>query len=114
MSWRRAIVKDAQLFKYNYASAILERPGHHVVGCVLTCEMSDETVIGNSSWGKIKETAVDFEKNGAIQNKILTENGEDGLTQLCELINAQNTQNDMEPLRRQPFDDSATMFMEKL
>ena len=67
MSWRRAIVKDAQLFNYHYASAILERPGHHVVGCILTCEMSDETVIGNSSWGKIKETAVDFEKNEAIQ-----------------------------------------------
>ena len=66
MSSNRAIVKDAQLFKDYYASAILERPGHQIVGCVLTCEMSDKTVVGDSTWSEIKKTAVDFEKNGAI------------------------------------------------
>ena len=55
------------MFDDCYASVILGRPGHHVAGCVLTCEMSDETVIGKSCWGEIKETAVDFEKNEAIQ-----------------------------------------------
>ena len=66
MCSNRAIVKDAQLFKDYYASAILERPGHQIVGCVLTCEMSDQTVVGDSTWGEIKKTAVDFEKNEAI------------------------------------------------
>ena len=32
MSSRRAIVKDAQLFRDVYASAILDRPGHVVIG----------------------------------------------------------------------------------
>ena len=36
MTARKAIVKGAQLFKDSYAVAILERPGHHVVGWVLT------------------------------------------------------------------------------
>ena len=45
MCSRRAIVKDVELFKDMYATAILDRPGKQVVGCVLTAEMSDDTVV---------------------------------------------------------------------
>ena len=66
MCSRRAIVKDVELFKDMYATAILDRPGKQVVGCVLTAEMSDDTVVGQSFWREIKEEAVDFEKNDTI------------------------------------------------
>ena len=59
MCSRRAIVKETQLFRATYASAILGRPGHHVVGCVLTADMSDDTVVLDSNWAKIKAKAVD-------------------------------------------------------
>ena len=35
---RKAIVKDAQLFKASYASVVLGREGHKVIGCVLTAD----------------------------------------------------------------------------
>ena len=38
MTARKAIVKGAQLFRDTYASAILGRDGHKVVGCVLTID----------------------------------------------------------------------------
>ena len=88
------------MFDDCYASVILGRPGHHVVGCVLTCEMSNETVIGKSCWGEIKETAVDFEKNKAIQTQVKNDKGKDGLLRLCALINAQEDQENLEPLKR--------------
>ena len=46
MCSRKAIVKDVELFKDMYATAILNRPGKQVVGCVLTADMSDDTVVG--------------------------------------------------------------------
>ena len=51
MCSRRAIVRDVQLFKDMYASAVLGRAGHQVVGCVLSADMSDDTVVLDSTWG---------------------------------------------------------------
>ena len=67
---RRAIVKDVQLFRATYASAILGRPGHQVVGCVLTAEMSDDTVVMDSNWGKIKSLTTDSGKNQDLLDKV--------------------------------------------
>ena len=54
MSARKAKVKGAQLFKDMYAAAVLGREGHHVIGNVLTCELSDTTKIGENYWKDMK------------------------------------------------------------
>ena len=37
MDSRKAIVKSAQLFNDSFAVAVLDRPGHQIIGYVLTC-----------------------------------------------------------------------------
>ena len=61
MSARKAKVKGARLFKDTYAVAVLGREGHHVIGNVLTCELSDTTRIGYGCWKDIKESAMEPE-----------------------------------------------------
>ena len=38
MTSRKAVVKNAQLFKDSFAVAVMDRPGHQIVGYVLTCQ----------------------------------------------------------------------------
>ena len=66
MCCRKAKVKGAQLFKDNYAVAVLGREGQHVIGNVLTCELSDTTKIGYGFWKDIKEDAM---KPGGLEGK---------------------------------------------
>ena len=81
MCARKAKVKGAQLFKDSYAVAVLEKEGHHVIGNVLTCELSDTTKIGSKDWKEMKQFAM---KAGGLEQAI---GDEEDAEELINIIN---------------------------